>query len=221
MSKALAQPGALPLASPRVMSGTHFHALDAKSRFILPARLRPALGTHFYMVLDEEDNIALYPHEGIMDVLRYAENMMRAHPDDEWFASGVERITSSLTEVVVEGTLWRVQVPEYLCTQAGLKKECVTVGILNHAVLWDKERWETTQRKRLQEKEVRRAQASLLRGGAAGQVLPALEMQSSGPAENESAHGGTIRGTGTGDAVAPAGDGSGSVGFPPLQQRRG
>jgi MraZ protein len=149
------------------MTGTHFHALDEKGRVIIPAKLRPALTEQFWLMLDESDNVAIYNYQTGLDVLAHCENMMADNPGDEDIAAAVERITGAAEMVSVEGN-WRVQVSELLRFHAQLDKEIVTVGVLNHAVMWSREKWENAQVRRLQSTEVRRAQAGMLRAAASG-----------------------------------------------------
>jgi MraZ protein len=154
-----------PLPGVPVMTGTHFHALDEKGRVIIPAKLRSALTDQFWMMLDENDNIGIYNYRTGLDVLEHCERTIAEHPDDEDLAAAVERITGAAELMPVDGN-WRVQVPEILRYYAELDKEVVTVGVLNHSVMWSRERWENAQMRRLQSVEVRRAQAGLLRAAA-------------------------------------------------------
>lgn len=167
-----------------VMTGTHFHALDEKGRVIIPAKLRPALTEQFWLMLDENDNIAIYNYQTGLDVLAHCENMMADNPGDEDIAAAVERITGAAEMVSVEGN-WRVQVSELLRFHAELDKEVVTVGVLNHAVMWSRERWEAAQVRRLQSAEVRKAQAGMLRAAASGIRKKAHEQAKQVEAENE------------------------------------
>jgi MraZ protein len=144
------------------MTGTHFHALDEKGRVIIPAKLRPALTEQFWMMLDENDNIGIYNYKTGLDVLEHCERMIAEDPENEDIAYAVERITGAAELMTVENG-WRVPVPEILRYYAELDKEVVTVGVLNHAVLWSRDKWEQAQTRRLQSVEVRRAQAGLLR----------------------------------------------------------
>ncbi|MBV9470411.1 MAG: hypothetical protein JOZ57_14330 [Abitibacteriaceae bacterium] len=148
-----------------VMTGTHFHALDEKGRIIIPAKLRPALTDHFWMILNDKDNIDLYDYQTGLDILRHCERQMAEHPEDEDIAAAVERITGAAEEVTVESG-WRVQVPDILRFYGALDKEVVTVGALNHATLWSREKWDEAQTRRLESAEVRRAQAGMLRAAA-------------------------------------------------------
>lgn len=148
-----------------VMTGTHFHALDDKGRVIVPAKLRAGLTERFWMMLDEDDNVAMYNHKTGHDVLEYCEQQMAESPDDEFIAHAVARITGSAEQVVVDGEAWRVSVSEILRLRTRIDKDVVTVGVLNKAVMWDRERWVASQEKG-DSVEVRRAQAGMLRAAA-------------------------------------------------------
>ncbi|HEX8465568.1 MAG TPA: hypothetical protein VF627_13200 [Abditibacterium sp.] len=149
------------------MTGTHFHALDDKGRVIVPAKLRPGLTERFWMMLDENDNVAMYNHDTGRDVLEYCERQMAQNPGDEFIAAAVERITGAAEFVVIEGDAWRVSVSDILRFRAQIDKDVVTVGVLNKAVMLSRERWEATQQKG-ESAEVRKAQATMLRAAASG-----------------------------------------------------
>ena len=156
------------LPSVPVMTGTHFHSIDDKGRVIIPAKLRPALTDQFWMMRDENDNISIYNYETGLNILANCERLMGEFPDDEELASAVERTTSATDLVTVESG-YRVAVSDMLQMYAELEKEVVTVGFLNHAVLWNRARWEKFEAQKLQSQqspEVRKRQASLMRAGA-------------------------------------------------------
>jgi MraZ protein len=163
------EPESVPEGFPSVpvMTGTHFHALDEKGRVIIPAKLRPALTDQFWMILDENDNVGIYNYQTGLDILEHCERMIAENPGDEDIAAAVERITGAADLVAAEGG-YRVPVPEILRFYAELDKEVVTVGVLNHAVLWSRAKWEAAQARRLQSPEVRKAQAGMLRAAASG-----------------------------------------------------
>jgi len=161
------RPDALPEIVVPVMTGTHFHALDEKGRVIVPAKLRPGLTERFWMMLDENDNVAMYNYTTGRDVLEYCERQMAQDPGDEFIAAAVERITGAAELVVMENDSWRVPVSDVLRFYAKIEKEVVTVGVLNKAVMWSRELWEEAQNHR-QSPEVRKAQASMLRAAASG-----------------------------------------------------
>lgn len=183
LDEAAEAPAGLSLASPRVrvaaksapavepavpvMTGTHFHALDEKGRVIIPSKLRPALTEQFWMMLDQNDNVAIYNYQTGLDVFAHYEDMMAQYPGDETIAAVVEDTLSSAELVTAEGN-WRVPVSEMLRFQAQLEKEVVTVGLLNHAVIWGREKWEAAQERRVRNTDVRRVQAEMLRAATSG-----------------------------------------------------
>jgi MraZ protein len=215
--------GAVPQAAPvvPVMTGTHFHSMDEKGRVIIPAKLRPSLTDQFWMMLDENDNIGVYNYQTGLDVLEHCERMMAENPGNEDIAAAVERITGAADLVTVEGG-YRVPVPEILRFYAQLDKEVVTVGVLNHAVMWSREKWEEAQNRRLQSVDVRRAQAEMLRAAASSikkKSEPAVETQNEESADEiavATGTGGGVRGDIRGGVGA-----AGAPGAPPGDGRRG
>lgn len=169
-----------PMRAVSVMTGTHFHALDEKGRVIIPAKLRPALTEQFWILLNGSDNIAFYNHSTWLDVMAYSESLTAQRPGDLVLADSVRRIAETAEKVVVEGN-WRVQIPDYLRLRAQLDKEVVTVGVLNHAVLWDRQRWEQAQEFRPHSQEVRRTQDEILRAAASGRILKSRASESDHP----------------------------------------
>ena len=160
------------LPSVPVMTGTHFHSLDDKGRVIIPAKLRPSLTDQFWMMRDENDNISIYNYETGFNILANCERLMAEFPDDEELAAAVERTTSATDLVTIESG-YRVLVSDMLQMYAELDKDVVTVGLLNHAVLWDRQRWEENEARKQesqQSPDVRRRQASLMRAGASQSI---------------------------------------------------
>jgi MraZ protein len=147
------------------MVGTHFHSLDEKGRIIVPAKLRLALTDQFWMMLDDNDNVALYNSSTGYSILRHCEEMMAQNPEDEEIAAAVERIASR-AELVTAESGWRVSIPEVLRFWAKLEKEVVSVGVVNHVVLWSRDKWEVAQTKSLQDTEARKMQAGMMRAAA-------------------------------------------------------
>ena len=204
-SKSEDSPLVVPEMGVPVMTGTHFHALDDKGRIIVPAKLRAGLTERFWMMLDENDNVAMYNYQTGRDVLEFCEQQMAQNPGDEFIASATERITGAAELIMMEGDSWRVPVSEILRFRASIDKEVVTVGVLNKAVMWSREIWQEAQLK-AESPEVRKAQAMMLRA-AASQVKRASEEKIERIEKVEEAADGT---TGTSGKAASASDGGGS-----------
>lgn len=226
--------GALPagaaLPGTAVMIGTHFHSLDEKGRVIIPAKMRAALTEQFWMMRDEDDNIGLYPYATGLDILEHCESMLRDYPTDENIAAAVMRITEAADVVTVESS-FRVPIPDVLLFHAGMIKEVVTVGALNHAVLWAREKWEEEHGSKPATPAVRKAQASMMRAAASGAKRDEPARRSEEPAheqaperaderalERDTEHLGGSGGSGGraerigGRKAAPAGDGGRGAG---------
>jgi len=186
------------------MTGTHFHSLDEKGRIIVPSRIRAALTERFWMLVDENGNVALCNHNTGQDIMVYCERLMKLNTGDEDIAAAVERITQAAEPVRVESDTWRVAIPDVLRFHAQLEKEVVTVGVLNKAILWSRERWEQAQETRLQSSEVRRVQGEILRAAASGLKQPPAVINT---AANKVRDEVGSRGTGT-DGIARVGPGS-------------
>ena len=186
-----------------VMTGTHFHALDDKGRVIVPAKLRPGLTDRFWMMLDENDNVAMYNYQTGRDVLEFCEQRMAENPGDDFIAAAIERITGAAELIVMEGDSWRVPVSDILRLYASIEKEVVTVGVLNKAVMWSRELWEQAQL-RAESPEVRKAQAMMLRAAASQVRKPSVPQIEEVKVVEEVAADGT---TGTSGQNSPASDG--------------
>ncbi len=187
-----------------VMTGTHFHALDDKGRVIVPAKLRPGLTERFWMMIDENSNVAMYNYATGRDVLEYCEQQMAQNPGDEFIAQAVERITGAAELIMMEGDSWRVPVSEILKFRANIDKEVVTVGVLNKAVMWSRELWEQAQQV-AESPEVKKAQATMLRAAASRVKRPDVpQIEKREETEVEEAANGT---TGTSGKNSPASDG--------------
>lgn len=192
-----------------VMTGTHFHGLDEKGRVIIPAKLRPGLTEQFWMMLDENDNVAMYNYQTGLDVLEYCERQMADNPNDEFIAAAVERITGAAEHVTVENDSWRVAVSDILRFYAKINKDVVSVGVLNKVVMWSRERWEISQENR-ENPDVRKAQAGMLRAAASqikkSDTQKAVEKDVEVAEEVAAKEAGNGTGT-TGAAAASAGNG--------------
>ena len=118
-------------------TGKFQHSIDAKGRLIVPARLRPALGGG-EVVLSWwfEGCVALWSAEDWEEI----ESRLRAQRSSNPGTRAVVRKLSSSAhrdEIDKQG---RIPVPQHLRDHAGLEKDVVVIGALNHAELWSPER---------------------------------------------------------------------------------
>ena len=132
--------------------GSSFHTIDNKGRLIVPARFR--------QFIKSKDG------DGVM--ISRMDNCLVAYPFKEW--RNLENKILSLAEtsenmrrfrrVFIGGAFEcscdkqsRILIPPSLRQYAGLEKEIVLVGVLDHFEIWSRENWD--QENELMEKDMR------------------------------------------------------------------
>lgn len=119
--------------------GEYQHALDAKGRFILPARLRDQLGEVAYVTSEEDGCLALWRPEEFEMKASEIQNRARAgerHVQRAFFAGAMEANPDR------QG---RVAIPQGLREFAGLERDIVVVGLFDHIEVWDATAWGRTK----------------------------------------------------------------------------
>jgi len=121
--------------------GSSFHTIDPKGRIIIPSRFR--------------DLIRANGGDGAM--VSRMDNCLVAYPFDEWrkiearILAQVEKSESMrrFRRVFIGGAFDcpcdgqnRILVPPSLRQYAGLEKDIVLVGVLDHFEIWSKENWD-------------------------------------------------------------------------------
>lgn len=143
--------------------GSSFHTIDAKGRVIIPARFREAINA------DGSDGIMVSGMDGCLV----------SYPFNEW--SKIEKRILSLAEksasmrrfrrLFIGGAFEcgidkqdRILIPPSLRSYAGLDKEIVLVGVLDHFEIWSRTNWDMENENLmndLKEEEVRNEIARL------------------------------------------------------------
>lgn len=117
--------------------GEYQHAVDAKGRLIIPAKLRDGLGERFIATKGLDKCLFVFPHtefEAFSDKLRslgMANSAARAF--NRLFFSGATEC-----ELDPQG---RILLPSNLREYAGVEKDVVIVGVENRVEIWSQERW--------------------------------------------------------------------------------
>jgi len=121
--------------------GSSFHTIDEKGRIIIPARFR--------------DVLKVGGGDGVM--ISRMDHSLFAYAYDEW--SKIEKRVMAMAEksesmrrfrrVFIGGAFdcscdkqGRILIPPSLRQYAGLEKEIVMVGVLDHFEIWSRDRWE-------------------------------------------------------------------------------
>jgi MraZ protein len=122
--------------------GQYDFSLDAKNRLNVPAKFRPAFSDGVVLAKALEPCVAIWAPQAF----------------EEWtesFLSNLNPVSKerrSLTRYFA-GNSWdaeldsagRVTLTAQLLRHAGISKEVVVVGNLDHIEVWDRERWSTDQ----------------------------------------------------------------------------
>ena len=122
--------------------GQYEHSIDDKGRLIIPARIREALRDGYeercVVTRGIEPYVALYPKGEWENFMRKVKSLPRANANARWF---LRKIFGMATESDLDKQ-GRILLPQPLRDFAGITKEVVVVGVLDHVEIWSKERWE-------------------------------------------------------------------------------
>lgn len=120
-----------------MLSGEYQHSLDTKGRIILPSKLREEIGDTFYVTRGFEGCLAVYSSEEFEKlgaaISALPGNMREVRRLQRTIITGAH-----LCEIDKQG---RFVIPPQLRASAGLIKDVVVVGNVNHAEIWDKDAW--------------------------------------------------------------------------------
>jgi MraZ protein len=143
--------------------GRSSHKIDPKGRIIIPARFRDVLADRKsggVMIAMLDGCLVAYPYDewGKLEqrILDKAERSVTMRRFRRIFIGGAYDCSCDKQD--------RILVPSSLRTYAGLKKEIVLVGVLEHFEIWSKDNWtkEFLQMEEdLQQEEVRNEIAGL------------------------------------------------------------
>ena len=131
--------------------GQYQFTLDIKKRLVIPAKFRPFFPTEekelgIYVALStikyEEvltHCLALYTGPAWKE---YADRVFKsslAREDARWYL----RKISADTEFCHIDAQWRMVIPLRLINTAGLKRDIMIAGMMDHIEVWDLEKWRT------------------------------------------------------------------------------
>ena len=118
------------------VKGEYKHSIDAKGRLAMPAKLREELGEHFTVTKGLDGCLAVYPEkewEALEDRIRGLGNGEKARRVKRYyFANAFD------AQLDAQG---RILIPAGLREFADLKKDVVVIGQLDHAEIWNSEKW--------------------------------------------------------------------------------
>jgi len=119
--------------------GENYHSLDAKGRFVVPAKLRGKLGSTFVITRDVRDpHLYIYPLSAWEDLTRKLGEI----PSSDKKAVQAQRIIIGSAQDCEPDGQGRFLIPQNLRKYAKITKEIVSVGMTNRIELWAKEVWD-------------------------------------------------------------------------------
>ena len=113
------------------------HAFDAKGRITVPAEWRqPSFEASLFVLPSSDRCLRVYPASWLGRLQEKASSLKVADP----MRIGVENLATTAQSATFD-TQGRIMVKEKLREGAGLKKDAVLVGRLDHFEIWDKTAW--------------------------------------------------------------------------------
>ena len=111
------------------------YSIDGKNRVIIPAKYRDALGKECIVTKGLDDCLEVYPMQAWADEeARYA-----TLPRTDVEARALLRYRSGNAENCELDKQGRMVIPQFLREEAGIEKDLVTIGVLDHLEIWAKE----------------------------------------------------------------------------------
>ena len=118
------------------VKGEDKHSIDAKGRLAMPAKLREELGERFTVTKGLDGCLSVYPEkewEALEDRIRGLGNGEKARRVKRYyFANAFD------AQLDAQG---RILIPAGLREFADLQKDVVVIGQLDHAEIWNSEKW--------------------------------------------------------------------------------
>ena len=121
-----------------MLTGGFEGVIDAKSRVVLPSKLRSALGDDFHLMMGFGPYVAIYPQENYEEMLSQLMSMKKS--SNEYLTLGRYLLGNAF-----DGDLdsaGRVLIPPVLRKHGDLEKEVRIMGVGDHIEIWSKENYE-------------------------------------------------------------------------------
>jgi len=122
-----------------MLMGEYHHTIDDKGRIIIPSKFREELGTNFVVTRGLEECLFVYPKERWDKITKKLNELPFTKKDARsfmrFFLSG-----ATAMEFDKQG---RINITSPLSTYAGLKKDCVVVGVGDRLEIWSLENWQS------------------------------------------------------------------------------
>jgi MraZ protein len=120
------------------ITGKHHRTIDAKGRLIVPSHMRDELGTHrVVLVVWPDECVAMWTEEKWEELTQQLLEQPKSNSD----ARSAARALGASAHTDGIDRQGRITVPQHLRDFAGIDKEVMVVGALDHAELWSLGTW--------------------------------------------------------------------------------
>lgn len=121
--------------------GEFRHSVDAKGRLIVPSRMREELGERVVLSRWLEDCIAIWSQDSWAEIV----GMLRAQGSSSQDARMFRRLVMASAFEEELDRQGRVLIAPKLRDIAGISKDAVVAGDIDHVEVWSPENWEARQ----------------------------------------------------------------------------
>ena len=119
-----------------MLIGEYFHSIDEKGRMNFPVKLRDELGEQFVVTRWLDDCLVVFSEGEMENIVAKLKSQPMSGTRD------IQRYIFANATTVEPDKQGRILIPANLREKAGLKRDIVVIGVMDHAEIWDKERWE-------------------------------------------------------------------------------
>ncbi len=118
--------------------GQYIHSLDDKNRLTIPSKFRGKLGEKAIMTIGFDNCIAIYTQEEWNNLQA---KLLALNSNQSDTRKYIRFLIGSASECECDSN-GRVIIPTNLLQFAGIKKETIVLGSLNHIEIWASEQWQ-------------------------------------------------------------------------------
>ena len=112
------------------------NSIDSKGRAIVPSKFRHGLGEKCILTKGVDECLYIFTQEAFEE---YAQEHILSRPDEDEKARKLKLTFFSSVKDCEIDKQGRIKIPEEFLNYAGIKKEMVNVGAINHIQVWAKE----------------------------------------------------------------------------------
>jgi MraZ protein len=122
-----------------IFVGTFTPKIDEKGRFFLPAKFREELNGQLFLTIGQEHCLVIYPAKSFHKLLQ---DVMDAPNTVEGVRRYKRQVASAASDEVADKQ-GRIGIPKMLRDYAGLEKDIVVIGVIDHLEIWNPDTWKS------------------------------------------------------------------------------